>query len=80
MYHGARISLSLPMTRRVSPWLLPRHRSNLIRPFDAVPYQLVDAAKRLFTLLRAPKVQGVGAGSSVAAFQPGVAAERSTED
>ena len=80
MYQRACDALSLPMTRRVTPWLLPRHRTNLIKPFDVVPQQLVDAAKRLFTLLMAPKVQGVGAGSSAAAFQPGVAAERSPED
>lgn len=80
MYQGARSALSLSMTRRVTPWLLPRHRTNLIRPFDVVPYQLVDAAKRIFTLLRVPKVHGVGAGGSAAAFEPGVAAERSTED
>jgi hypothetical protein len=61
------------MTRRVSPWLRTGHRTNLIRPFDVVPYQLVDAAKRMFTRLWVPKPQALN--GSTAAYPPGVAAD-----
>ena len=80
MYHGALSSLSLPMTRRVTPWLVPRHRTNLIKPFDAVPHQLVDAAKRLFTLLRSQKVPGASVAGSAPAFPRTVAVERPSGD
>ena len=80
MYHGALRPLSLSMTRRVTPWLVPHHRTNLIKPFDVVPHQLVDAAKRLFTLLRSQKVQGAAVTGSPGAFPRSVAVERPPGD
>jgi hypothetical protein len=66
MYQRAVSPLSIPMTCRDRGWRGARHRTNLIKPFDAVPAHLLDAAKRIFTRFRASAITSLASSRSAA--------------
>jgi hypothetical protein len=70
MYQGAVSPLSIPMTCRVTPWRGARHRNSFIRPFDALPAHLMDAAKRVFKLFKPSTIAQLASDGSTGVVPP----------